>query len=147
MKIDSNDLATLRRSAGAILKSPRGAYKLMQQLPATDRTAKLLECLSRKLPLRPPCKGLNRLEAFFDANPVRGIQKWRHYFDIYERYFGKFVDREVHIVEVGVESGGSMDMWRHYFGDRCHVYGIDIDPRCKKFERDEVNLRRRSGQP
>jgi hypothetical protein len=67
----------------------------------------------------------------------RGIWKWRHYFEIYERHFRRFVDQEVHLVEIGVYSGGSLDMWKAYFGPRCHVYGVDIEPACKAYEDDE----------
>ena len=58
------------------------------------------------------------------------MQKWRHYFDLYHRHLGKFVGRNPVVVEVGVDSGGSLAMWRHYFGAGCRVHGIDIDPEC-----------------
>jgi hypothetical protein len=140
MKINRADLAILKRSAGALLRSPRGAYKLIQQLPVRDRAASLLAALSRIVALPVARRKPNRLEAFFDANRGHGIQKWRHYFEIYHRHFQKFVGREVHIVEVGVASGGSMEMWREYFGVRCHVYGIDTNPACKRFEREGVKI-------
>ncbi|HEY6198478.1 MAG TPA: class I SAM-dependent methyltransferase [Candidatus Binatia bacterium] len=140
MRINRDDLAIFKRSAGALLKSPRGAYKLIQQLPAGDRAANLLAALSRKGPVPAQRREPNRLERFFDAKRGRGIQKWRHYFEIYDRHFQKFVGREVHIVEVGVASGGSMDMWRDYFGGRCHVYGIDVNPACKQFEREDIQV-------
>jgi len=40
----------------------------------------------------------------------------------------------VHVAEVGIFSGGSLDMWRHYFGPRCHLYGIDVEPACRAYE-------------
>ena len=83
----------------------------------------------------------NPLLEYFDAHQAgRGIVKWRHYFDIYHRHFSRFVGREVHIAEVGVFSGGSMDMWKTYFGPRCHVYGIDIEPACKSYEGERVKV-------
>jgi hypothetical protein len=79
--------------------------------------------------------GENPLTAYFDAHKEGpGIWKWRHYFDIYHRHFAKFIGQEVHILEIGVYSGGSLGMWRSYFGDRCHVYGIDIEEACKAYE-------------
>jgi hypothetical protein len=83
----------------------------------------------------------NRLERYFDnhgAGP--GIEKVRHYFEIYDRHFAKFVGSEVHVVEVGVSSGGSLGMWRDYFGAGCHVYGIDINPACKAHETESVRI-------
>ena len=46
------------------------------------------------------------------------------------RDFKKFIGCEVHVVEVGIYSGGSLAMWRDYFGSKCHVYGIDIAEEC-----------------
>jgi hypothetical protein len=74
------------------------------------------------------------LDFFEGRMQGRGIWKWRQYFDAYEQHLNSFIDREVHIVEVGVYSGGSLDMWRSYFGSRCHIYGVDIEPACKAYE-------------
>lgn len=65
-----------------------------------------------------------------------GVWKWRHYLDIYHRHFEKFRGKEVHIAEVGIYSGGSLQMWRDYLGPNCHVYGIDIQSICRKFENE-----------
>ena len=68
------------------------------------------------------------LHAWFDKRRQGpGIMKWRHYFDIYERHFARFRGTDVHIAEIGVFSGGSMKMWRWYFGERAVIYGIDIN--------------------
>jgi len=64
----------------------------------------------------------------------RGIHKWVQYFPAYNRHFKKFIDEEVHIVEIGIQSGGSLDMWEGVFGPRAHVYGIDINPNTKQYE-------------
>src|SRR5690349_460018 len=77
----------------------------------------------------------NWLEEYFDAHTTGpGLWKWRHYFDIYDKHFAKFRGREVHILEVGIFSGGSLDMWKSYFGDDAHIYGVDIEPTCRAYE-------------
>ncbi|BDA47650.1 probable demethylmacrocin O-methyltransferase [Coccomyxa sp. Obi] len=74
----------------------------------------------------------NPLWKFFQAHKNGpGIHKWLQYFDIYHRYFSKFVGQEVHMLEIGVQSGGSLDLWRHYFGDKLYLYGVDINPYAK----------------
>jgi hypothetical protein len=74
--------------------------------------------------------GDNPLEKYFRANDKRLIHKWMHYFDIYHRHFDRFRGRPVTILEFGVSHGGSLQMWRHYFGRKARIYGVDIDPRC-----------------
>jgi hypothetical protein len=81
------------------------------------------------------------LERYFDAHTEgRGVWKWRHYFDIYHRHFAKFVGRDVNVLEVGVYSGGSLGMWRQYFGPRCRIYGVDIDERCRVHENNWTRI-------
>ena len=83
----------------------------------------------------------NPLEVYFDAHTTgRGIWKWRHYFDVYHRHFSKFVGKEVHILEIGIFSGGSLGMWKEYFGPQCHVYGVDVSEACKAYEDDTVKV-------
>jgi hypothetical protein len=66
--------------------------------------------------------------------------KWRHYFPIYERHLARFVGCEVHVVEVGIFSGGSLDMWRGYFGAGARIYGVDIEPACTKYAAERVDV-------
>ena len=83
----------------------------------------------------------NALQEYFDGHREgRGIWKWKHYFDIYHRHFSKFIGREVHLMEIGIYSGGSLDMWKAYFGPKCHVYGLDIEPACKSYEGERVKV-------
>lgn len=46
----------------------------------------------------------------------------------------------MNVVEIGIYSGGSLDMWSSYFGDQCHIYGVDIEDACKTYERDNVSV-------
>jgi hypothetical protein len=77
----------------------------------------------------------NPLERYFDLHTTGpGIWKWRHYFSAYERHLSKFRGLEAHVLEVGIYSGGSLDMWREYFGEKAQIYGADIQPSCRAYE-------------
>ena len=88
-------------------------------------------------------------EAFGQDNPLwqyfqnhqqgHGIWKWEHYFPVYHRHMKKYVGRNPSIVEIGVFSGGSLDMWADYFGE-CQIFGIDIEDACKSYERENVHV-------
>ena len=83
----------------------------------------------------------NPLKAFFDSRETgRGIWKWNHYFDIYHRHFSKFVGGEVNVLEIGVYSGGSLEMWRDYFGPKCRAYGVDIEEACKCYDNEYTEI-------
>lgn len=83
---------------------------------------------------------MNDLEKYFRQNNNRIIHKWVHYFDVYDRHFDRFRDREIVIVEIGVYQGGSLQMWKNYFGEKATIYGIDINPNCKQFEEDRIKI-------
>jgi len=68
------------------------------------------------------------------------MDKYLHYFDIYDRFFSRYRNTDVHFVEIGVFHGGSLQMWKDYFGPRASVYGIDINPACKKFEENQIKI-------
>lgn len=36
--------------------------------------------------------------------------------------------------------GGSLEMWRDYFGPACRVTGVDIDPRCAALGGDRITV-------
>ncbi|MCA0870196.1 class I SAM-dependent methyltransferase [Seohaeicola saemankumensis] len=70
----------------------------------------------------------------FAGNKGVVVHKWHHYIPIYERYFAQFRDRPVRFLEIGVNKGGSLQMWRRYFGEAATLYGIDINPECAQFD-------------
>lgn len=82
----------------------------------------------------------NDLYEFFEKGDHRFVRKWVHYFDIYERYFSKFRDKPIVFVEIGIFQGGSLQMWKHYFGPKSRIIGIDIDERCKRFEEEGIEI-------
>ena len=83
----------------------------------------------------------NDLQKFVEARREgRGIWKWRHYFDVYEKHFSRFRGQEVHVLEIGVYSGGSLEMWRDYFGPQARIHGVDIEPACRSYANDAVQI-------
>lgn len=45
---------------------------------------------------------LNDLEKYFLFEKHRLINKWFHYFEIYDRHFSKYRNQDVVVVEIGV---------------------------------------------
>jgi hypothetical protein len=81
------------------------------------------------------------LHDYFDAHREGpGIFKWLHYFELYHRHLAKFVGKDIHVIEIGVFSGGSMGMWRSYFGPGARITGVDIEPACKTYENEFTKI-------
>lgn len=70
----------------------------------------------------------------FVENKTNVVHKWHHYIPLYDKYFGIFRNRKIRFLEIGVSKGGSLQMWRKYFGEDAIIFGIDINPECKKYD-------------
>ena len=63
---------------------------------------------------------------------TRVMHKWEHYFDVYERFLSPIRGANPVVLEIGVQLGGSVEMWRDYFGAAARIYGIDINPDARQ---------------
>ena len=77
----------------------------------------------------------------FLTNTGKTVRKWEHYFPVYERHFAPWRGRSMVFLEIGVAKGGSLPMWRRYFGPLARVVGLDVDPRCRAHEENGVFVR------
>jgi hypothetical protein len=66
--------------------------------------------------------------------------KWNSYFEVYEKHLKHYRGKDVRLIEVGVQRGGSLDMWSTYFGSNSKITGIDIDPECSKLTYSKNNI-------
>ena len=83
---------------------------------------------------------MNDLEKYFNQNTRRVIDKWEHYFEIYDRHFARYRGTAVNMLEIGVYRGGSLQMWKEYFGPKARIWGVDVDPQCKAFEEEQISI-------
>lgn len=83
---------------------------------------------------------MNRLQQIFDQHDGTLVHKLRHYFEIYDRHFSRYCGRSPTILEIGVSHGGSLQMWREYFGPGTKLYGVDINPECRRFESEDTRI-------
>lgn len=86
----------------------------------------------------------------FEGHQGRNLTKWAHYFGIYDRLLAPFRQgfpmsdgstRPLHLLEIGVRHGGSLELWREFFGPSATIFGIDLDPRCTGAGRDDLPIR------
>jgi SAM-dependent methyltransferase len=96
-------------------------------------------------PVELPLSGLqsddSALYQLFLNSGRNDLHKWHHYFDIYERHLRRFRDRPMVFLEIGLGGGGSLRMWREYFGPQATIVGVDIRPECQRFEAERTHVR------
>ena len=77
---------------------------------------------------------------YFLCNNKKSMFKVLHYFPIYERHFSRYINQPIVFWEIGVSKGGSLQMWKHYFGPHAIIVGIDIDNLCKQHEEHNIHI-------
>ena len=82
----------------------------------------------------------NDLDTFFQQHDGALVHKWHHYFEIYDRHFSRFRGKPITVLEIGVSQGGSLQMWRDYFGKQIQLIGVDINPNCQQLEEPGVRI-------
>lgn len=80
---------------------------------------------------------MNDIEKYFYHNQNRDLKKYPHYLEIYDKYFSKFRNQNINVVEIGVSYGGSLQMWKAYFGDNVKIYGIDHND-CSRMQEEQI---------
>lgn len=78
---------------------------------------------------RPPGATLREI---YDTTPYLSL-KHSSYFHVYETLLSRFVGRPFTFVEIGVLNGGSLTMWRRYFGPQARIVGIDMNPAAQRW--------------
>lgn len=66
--------------------------------------------------------------------------KHSSYFQTYEELLERYRGKPIVFAEVGVYNGGSLFMWRNYFGPQARIIGIDLNPGAKKWEKDGFEI-------
>lgn len=79
--------------------------------------------------------GLETLDIYasYRKSPYLSV-KYSSYFQVYEELFSRYRNKPTTFVEVGVLNGGSLFMWRDYFGPEARIIGIDFNPFARKWE-------------
>lgn len=70
----------------------------------------------------------------------RLLNKWEHYLGIYDIFFPRYRNKEIILLEFGIAHGGSLELWRNYFGPKATIIGVDVNPECKKFEAENTKI-------
>ena len=82
------------------------------------------------------------LKDILDKGLAHTCHKWLHYLPIYHRHFDIYrKQKSVRILEIGIQNGGSLDLWNEYFGkDNCEIVGVDIDPKCASLAGGNITI-------
>ena len=81
------------------------------------------------------------IERLFFEKTGNQVTKWHHYLEIYDRHLSHLRGTRFKMLEIGVFRGGSLELWRNYFGPDAEIWGVDINPACAEFDGLSGNVR------
>lgn len=62
------------------------------------------------------------------------------YFNVYDQLLSKYRDKSIVFLEIGILDGGSLFMWRDFFGPQARIIGVDLNPDAKKWEKEGFEI-------
>lgn len=79
----------------------------------------------------------------FLSHRGKAVDKWEQYLQVYDREFSALVatGRPLRLLEIGVQNGGSLELWSKFLPAGSEIRGIDIDPRVSSLEFESKNTR------
>ena len=66
--------------------------------------------------------------------------KWTLYLNEYERLFSFYRDKPISFLEIGIQNGGSLEIWSKYFSNATALIGVDINQGCARLRYDDLRI-------
>jgi Glycosyltransferase WbsX/Domain of unknown function (DUF4214) len=80
------------------------------------------------------------LRELFAAHSGKVSDKWDIYISEYDRLFQPYRDKPLRLLEIGIQNGGSLEVWSKYFVQAKRIVGSDIDPACEQLTFDDPKI-------
>ena len=85
-------------------------------------------------------------ELFSIWQHIPGGHKWLHYFAVYEETLLSKRGFPIRLLEIGVQKGASLELWRRILHPDSVIVGIDVDEACSQVARPNEGVHVRIGR-
>jgi hypothetical protein len=72
------------------------------------------------------------LKQVFLNHTEKVSDKWTLYINEWDRIFSPYRDLPIDLFEIGIQNGGSLEIWAKYFTNAKKIIGCDIDEKCRE---------------
>jgi glycosyltransferase involved in cell wall biosynthesis len=83
---------------------------------------------------------MKTLRQFYSEHEGKVSDKWNLYLDEYDRIFEPYRDKPVRLLEIGIQNGGSLEIWSKYFAKADALVGCDINEKCSALEYEDKRI-------
>ena len=91
--------------------------------------------------LRESANNRHKFTHKFEQNTANVADKWASYLDVYDEIFRVYQEQPLKLLEVGIQNGGSLDVYASYFENAELIAGVDINENCQKIEFDDSRIK------
>lgn len=81
------------------------------------------------------------LAQIYSSHSGYSSDKWNIYLNVYNRLFSKFKRNRLRLLEVGVQNGGSLEIWAKYFHRAEIIVGCDINEKCRSLNYNDDRIK------
>jgi len=80
------------------------------------------------------------LQQLYAEHGGKVSDKWYSYLVEYGRIFAKYRYKSVTLLEIGVQNGGSLEIWSRFFANAQKLVGCDINPQCAQLQYEDPRV-------
>ncbi len=73
---------------------------------------------------------MKTLQQLYQEHHGKVSDKWSLYLAEYDRLLSPYRERAVNLLEIGIQNGGSLEIWTRFFAHAHRVIGCDVNPAC-----------------
>lgn len=83
---------------------------------------------------------MTTLQDMYARHEGKTTDKWLFYLSEYEHAFSDYRDKPISLLEIGIQNGGSLEIWAEYFQSARRLVGCDIDEKCGELVYDDERI-------
>ena len=114
-----------------------------------------VECLQKAIEIKPDCYKFHQrlsqrsdqntfnsqtLEELYSQHTGKVSDKWSSYLVVYDQILKSYRNQNVRLLEIGVQNGGSLEIWAKYFSNAKLIVGCDINPKCANLSYEDLRI-------
>ena len=83
---------------------------------------------------------MKSISEIFAEHQGKLVDKWSLYINEMDHLFSKYRTKSINLLEIGIQNGGSLEIWSKYFPNAKHIVGCDIDPKCAELSFEDRRI-------
>ena len=80
------------------------------------------------------------LKNYFLNHQGKLSDKWTLYIEEWDSIFSSYKNEEINLLEIGIQNGGSLEIWSQFFKNANLIIGCDIDSKCSELHFEDPRI-------